>query len=224
MDPFDGYWRLLELEPCRDLGLLKRAYREQAKVWHPDRFPYDATLRHSCTERMRLINAAYAALRAMLEAAAAEEALPEVAVRARDPEPEAEPQRDAEPDAWSPDRSPAESIPAPEGPPAFASLSNIALAFAAAGLALGAVFVVSNPTSQAYWQAMRLVASPALGFAAVASAARGVWELGLGLGLLALALNPLLPVPMSLEEWRLFNGLTPPLLLAMWFWLAKRSR
>lgn len=222
MPTANDYWRLLELKPCSDLGQLKRAYREQAKAWHPDRFPYDETLRNRCTERMRLINEAYRALRTELEAEAALEALPEVAVRVREPEPELEPVADL--DAWTPDQTPAESPPETEGPPAFASLSNIALAFTAAGMALGAVFVVSNPTSQTYWQTMRLIASPALGFAAVAATARGVWELGLGLGLLALALNPVLPVPMSLEEWRLFNAVTPPLLIGMWFWLAKRSR
>ena len=100
-------------------------------------------------------------------------------------------------------------------------MSSLAAAFSAAGLALAALFLLRNQTWQPYWKLMRLVSCPALGYAAAVAIARRSWELGLGLLLLSVALNPVLPVAMSLEDWRIFNGLTPPLLAAMWVWIYK---
>jgi hypothetical protein len=35
------YYQILEIEPGASLEEIKRAYREQTKIWHPDRFPAD---------------------------------------------------------------------------------------------------------------------------------------------------------------------------------------
>lgn len=218
MDPYDPYWRVLELEPGSDLGELKRAYREAAKTWHPDRFPYDATLRQGCEERMRLINEAYEALRTLLEGG--EPPHPGAPQWGADPE-ESEAASDLA--AWKP--SPPPFVPTQQlgAIPAFASMGRLAAALSAAGLALAALFVLPNQTWAPYWSGMRLIASPALAYAAAAAFARGVWEMGLGLFLLCLALNPVFPVPMGLEEWRIFNGLTPPLLIGIFIWISKRG-
>lgn len=214
MDPYGPYWEVLELEPGSDLDAIKRAYREQAKTWHPDLFPYDEPLRRRCEERMRHVNAAYEALR-------------ELAVGGLPPLPE-------ETQAWRPaEEEPAQDVPALDSQeevpaartpsPEWASLGSIAAALTLASAALVALFVLPNHNAVMLGQAMRLVAAPALAFAAVAAAARGVLETALGLGLLALALNPVLPVPMSLEDWRIFNAVTPILLLGMFVWTAKRN-
>lgn len=242
MDPYGPYWETLELEPGSDLDAIKRAYREQALTWHPDRFPYDPELRARCEDRMRHVNAAYSALRELADGGLPP--LPEAtqAWRPAQEEPEPEPAS-----AQRPAEEPAEEpgwverwlgAPRPRGrtsdeqrdspavrppPPEWASLAHLAAALSAAALALGALFLLPNQTWTPYWQAMRLVASPALGYAAVISAARGVLEMALSLMLLALALNPLLPVPMGLEEWRVFNAVTPVLLLGMFIWTAKRG-
>ncbi|MBI5596418.1 MAG: J domain-containing protein [Elusimicrobia bacterium] len=218
MDPYEPYWRLLELEPGADLGELKRAYREQAKTWHPDRFPYDATLRQGCEDRMRLINQAYEALTALLEGGAP----PHPDAQGWRPAPE-ESEAAGDLSAWRPAPPPFVPSRPPGGIPAFASMGRLAAAMSAAGLALSVLFVLPNQTWAPYWTGMRLVAGPALAYAAAASFARGVWEMGLGLILLALALNPVIPVPMGLEEWRIFNGLTPPLLIGMFVWISKRG-
>lgn len=237
MDPYGPYWETLELEPGSDLDAIKRAYREQALTWHPDRFPYDEELRRRCEDRMRHVNAAYEALRELADGGLPP--LPEEtqAWRPAEEEPEPEPptpQEPAEEPGW------AErwlGAPRPRGrttaegrererahapPPEWASLARLAAALTAAGAALGALFLLPNQTWGPYWQAMRLVASPALGYAAVIAAARGVLEMALSLILLSLALNPVLPVPMGLEEWRIFNAVTPVLLLGMFVWTAKR--
>jgi len=235
VDPYSPYWEALELEPGADLDAIKRAYREQALTWHPDRFPYDEELRKRCEERMRHVNAAYEALRELDEGGLPP--LPEEtqAWRPAQDEPPADVAKapKAEEAGWAErwlgaprprgaDEGRDRAVPqAP--PPAWASLGRLAAALALAGGSLGVLFLLPNQTWAPYWQAMRLVSSPALGYAAVAAGARGVWEMSLGLGLLALALNPVLPVPMGLEEWRIFNAVTPVLLLGMFVWTAKRN-
>lgn len=230
MDPYGPYWEALELAPGAPLDEIKRAYREQALTWHPDRFPYDPALRQRCEERMRHVNAAYEALRELAEGGAPEPPERSPAWNA-EPEPAAPPEEDAEAgwvERWlgRPRPAGAEASPpavAAAPPPEWASLSRLGAALAAASAALGVLFLLQNPTWAPYWQGMRLVASPALAYAAAAAFARGVWEMSLGLGLLALALNPVLPVPMSLEDWRVFNAVTPPLLAGMWLWISKRG-
>ncbi|TBR24287.1 J domain-containing protein [bacterium] len=228
MDPYAAYWEALELEPGSDLDAVKRAYREQALTWHPDRFPYDEELRRRCEERMRHVNAAYEALRELSEGGAP--AFPEE-TQAWRPAPEKEEAAPADETGWverwlatpRPHRAEAPPRAVPAAPiPAWASLGNLAAALALAAAALGSLFVVPNLSWVTQGQAMRLLASPALAYAAAVTVARGVWEIALGLGLLACALNPVLPVPMSLEDWRIFNSVTPVLLAGMFYLVSKR--
>src|SRR5690349_14952257 len=51
--------RLLEVEPGASTGEIRQAYRDQTKVWHPDRFSNDARLQQKAEERIRQINSAY---------------------------------------------------------------------------------------------------------------------------------------------------------------------
>jgi hypothetical protein len=53
-------YRLLDLPPDAPIAEVKRAYRELAKVWHPDRFSHDPALRARAEEKLKQINAAYA--------------------------------------------------------------------------------------------------------------------------------------------------------------------
>jgi TatA/E family protein of Tat protein translocase len=50
---------VLELPPEATPEQVQRAWRELAKVWHPDRFARDAALQARATERLAAINAAY---------------------------------------------------------------------------------------------------------------------------------------------------------------------
>lgn len=52
-------YRTLEIEPGTSLERVKQAYRELAKVWHPDRFPNDPKLQHKAQEKLKEINDAY---------------------------------------------------------------------------------------------------------------------------------------------------------------------
>ncbi len=52
------YWSLLGLEPGSDPGLLKRAFRREARRWHPDLNGNDLR----AEERFKLVNEAYAVL------------------------------------------------------------------------------------------------------------------------------------------------------------------
>lgn len=56
-EPLD-YWQILELEPGADAGSLKRAFRQQARRWHPDLNDNDPL----AEERFKQVNEAYAVL------------------------------------------------------------------------------------------------------------------------------------------------------------------
>src|SRR5262249_32052120 len=51
--------RLLEVEPGASTEEIRQAYRDQTKVWHPDRFSNDTRLQQKAEERIRQINSAY---------------------------------------------------------------------------------------------------------------------------------------------------------------------
>jgi TonB family protein len=51
--------RLLEVEPGASAEEIRQAYRDQTKVWHPDRFSNDTRLQKKAEERIRQINSAY---------------------------------------------------------------------------------------------------------------------------------------------------------------------
>ena len=52
------YWQVLDLAPGADGALLKQAFREQARRWHPDLNGNDPV----AEERFKLVNEAYAVL------------------------------------------------------------------------------------------------------------------------------------------------------------------
>ncbi len=53
----------LDLKPGASFDEVKRAYRELAKVWHPDRFGDDAKLKERANVKLGEINAAYERLK-----------------------------------------------------------------------------------------------------------------------------------------------------------------
>src|ERR687885_454465 len=53
---------VLGLEPGATAQEIKTAYRDMAKVWHPDRFAHDPRLQQKAQERLKEINEAYRAL------------------------------------------------------------------------------------------------------------------------------------------------------------------
>ena len=59
MDDIRECYRVLDLEPGASLEEIKRSYRELVRVWHPDRFRADATLRAKAEEKSKRINLAY---------------------------------------------------------------------------------------------------------------------------------------------------------------------
>src|SRR5688572_30273827 len=54
---------VLGLGPNATKQQIDRAYRDLVKVWHPDRFESDPSLRLKAQEKLRELNAAYDALR-----------------------------------------------------------------------------------------------------------------------------------------------------------------
>ena len=39
----EKYFLVLKLKPGASLGEIKKAYKAQVKIWHPDRFPLEST-------------------------------------------------------------------------------------------------------------------------------------------------------------------------------------
>lgn len=65
MNDLDRYYKVLELEPDASLEQVKQAYRDLAKVWHPDRFSHDPRLQQKAQEKLKEINDAYERLRVL---------------------------------------------------------------------------------------------------------------------------------------------------------------
>ncbi|MEN3330755.1 MAG: hypothetical protein V7641_120 [Blastocatellia bacterium] len=63
MNDLDRYYETLELAPDASPEEVKQAYRDLARVWHPDRFAHDARLQQKAQERLKEINEAYEKLR-----------------------------------------------------------------------------------------------------------------------------------------------------------------
>lgn len=90
-----AWLQTLGLEAGATFGDVQAAYRDLAKVWHPDRFPNDDRLREKAGEELKAINDAFGNLRRYLEdggqlpaldAAPAERVMHgKVPVRKRDP-------------------------------------------------------------------------------------------------------------------------------------------
>lgn len=62
MDPIRESFRILEIAPDASHEEVRRAYRDLAQVWHPDRFSDKPRLRERAEERLKAINRAYAML------------------------------------------------------------------------------------------------------------------------------------------------------------------
>jgi formylglycine-generating enzyme required for sulfatase activity len=84
-------YRVLELEPGAPPERVKEAWRELAKVWHPDRFPNDPKLQKKGNEKLKEINEAYQRITAYqsgggsdLRAGAAQRAREAAEARARE--------------------------------------------------------------------------------------------------------------------------------------------
>jgi ferric-dicitrate binding protein FerR (iron transport regulator) len=59
----DDCYRLLDLEPWASDEDVKAAYRDLTKVWHPDRFANDPSIRQRAEEKLKAINEAYETIR-----------------------------------------------------------------------------------------------------------------------------------------------------------------
>jgi DnaJ-like protein len=59
MDDISESYRILEVRADASLEEVKRAYRELARVWHPDRFGSDVRLQQKAQEKLKQINLAY---------------------------------------------------------------------------------------------------------------------------------------------------------------------
>jgi pSer/pThr/pTyr-binding forkhead associated (FHA) protein len=55
--------KALDLSASSSQAEIKQAYRDQVKVWHPDRFPNDPRLRDKAQEELKKINEAYRVLK-----------------------------------------------------------------------------------------------------------------------------------------------------------------
>src|ERR1700720_2547948 len=61
----DQYYKILELKPGASPDQVKQAYRDLARVWHPDRFSHDPRLQQRAQEKLKEINHAYEQLRSV---------------------------------------------------------------------------------------------------------------------------------------------------------------
>lgn len=53
------HYQVLEIEPGVSKDDIRQAYKDLAKVWHPDRFSNDPRLQQKAEEKLKQINAAY---------------------------------------------------------------------------------------------------------------------------------------------------------------------
>ena len=63
----EKYFKLLQLKPGASLEDVKRAYKTQVKIWHPDRFPLESPrLQKKAHEMFQKITAAYKRINAQI--------------------------------------------------------------------------------------------------------------------------------------------------------------
>lgn len=63
----DDCYRLLDVDSRASLEEVQRAHRDLTKVWHPDRFGHDPSLRRKAEEKLKAINDAHDTIRAARE-------------------------------------------------------------------------------------------------------------------------------------------------------------
>ena len=231
MTPAEGY-EVLELPNGAPRFRVKQAYRDLALIWHPDLYPYDEALRLRCESKMAKINAAYDLLRNQApeapEPAAAsheeeevyeeppvEEPVWDGQIRVRDPEAPAPPPQQPR---WQPFRRNVDY-----NAPDYGGLRATFFGFFVAAIVMLSLFVIDNPTSHTYYRVLRTIVPLASLYGLYFALARGYWESAVALILLALCLNPIIPIPMSIDEWKLFNIGCPILLLFLWFHMYDRE-
>ena len=59
LSDYENDCRILEIERGASLAEIRQAYRDQTKVWHPDRFSNDIRLKNKAEEKLKRINLAY---------------------------------------------------------------------------------------------------------------------------------------------------------------------
>lgn len=64
MDDISQCYAILGIKPTATLEATKKAYRNMAKVWHPDRYVHNPTLKAKAEAEIKKINEAYAAIKA----------------------------------------------------------------------------------------------------------------------------------------------------------------
>jgi hypothetical protein len=111
----------------------------------------------------------------------------------------------------------------PKDEPDFPGLWQVTGGFLLAIASLVAIFFLPSPASNTYFETVRVITSVACIYGAYFSVARGSWEIALILILLAISLNPILPVRMSHEDWKIFNFIAPGGLAYAWFILFERE-
>lgn len=80
----DDSYRLLDVDPRASDEELKSAHRDLTKVWHPDRFAHDPSLRRKAEEKLKAINDAYDTIAEAREGGwGGRDAAPDVASHAR---------------------------------------------------------------------------------------------------------------------------------------------
>ena len=55
----ESHYRELNLEPTATRAEIDRAYKDLVKVWHPDRFTHNPSLRAKAEQKLKRINIAY---------------------------------------------------------------------------------------------------------------------------------------------------------------------
>jgi curved DNA-binding protein CbpA len=77
MVDLDKYYEILGLRPGATQEEIKQAYRDLAKVWHPDRFPNDPRLQQKAQDKLKEINEAYRYLKGIRDSVKAQPRQPE---------------------------------------------------------------------------------------------------------------------------------------------------
>lgn len=241
MPSLEDYLKELGLEPGATPRDIKRAYRELAKAWHPDKYGYSGKLRARCEARMRALNEAYEVLRrvpkedlaGLSPAPKAEPPPPEEWARRREPpppEPEDEPEEAEAPQPhrsepwlalWRGRKGPQRSKAAfwrraAIDEPDYAGLRLVGAGFLAATLVLLALLWGSETTREFFAPFARMAVGLSCLYGAYFAASRNYWEFAFCLALIAAIFNPLFPVALKPVEWRVALFVLPALLIYIW--------